>query len=49
MQEYAFEINLKIISMGIEAKNKKEAIKTLKDIFLEDNNIILDDREITLI
>jgi len=38
MKEYTFEVHVKWAQAGIEAKNKKEAIEKLKDIFEETFN-----------
>lgn len=49
MKEYTFEIDIKICSLGLQAENDNHAIQQLKDIFLEDNNINLEDDEIKII
>jgi len=47
-KEYQFEVKI-ISDCLISAKNEKEAIKQLKESWLNENNIELDDDEISLI
>ena len=46
-KEYTSEITLKFSVNNLEAKSKKEYINKLKENFLDDFNIVLDDSEIT--
>ena len=47
-KKYQFEVKI-IEDCSFSAKNEKEAIKRLKDIWLEEHNIKLVDKEISLI
>ena len=46
MNEYAFEVNIVYESRGIQADNLLRAKRSLKEIFKDEHNIELDDKEI---
>jgi hypothetical protein len=46
MKQYNAIVKITWSNFGIEAKNKKEAIKVLKDIYQEQYGIDLTDKEI---
>lgn len=46
MKQYYATIKITWTNFGIEANNKKEAIKVLKDLILEQYGIELEDNEI---
>ena len=46
MNEYYIQVVLDFGNVGIEDKNKKEAIQKVKDNFKEEYNIDLTDKEI---
>ena len=47
MKEYRCEVNLVFSGNNLEAKNKKEYVKKVKDTFKDEFNIELDDKEIS--
>ncbi len=47
MKEYICEVNLVFSGNNLEAKNKKEYVKKVKDTFKDEFNIELDDKEIS--
>ena len=47
MKEYTSTITLKISGNNIEAKNKEEYLKILKEGFEQDYNMTLEDEEIS--
>ena len=47
MKEWACQINLSINQFGIEAETEEDFIEAIKDMFMEEYNIVLNDNEIT--
>tara|TARA_A100001037_G_C14899857_1_gene522321 strand:- start:443 stop:613 length:171 start_codon:yes stop_codon:yes gene_type:complete len=47
MKEYICEVNLVFSGNNLEAKNKNEYVKKVKDTFKDEFNIELDDKEIS--
>lgn len=46
MKQYYAVVKIEWVNFGLEASSKKEAIKVLKETFLEQYGIELDDKEI---
>jgi hypothetical protein len=46
MKQYYAIVKITWSNFGVEAKNKKEAIKVLKETYLDQYGIELDDKEI---
>jgi hypothetical protein len=49
MKQYYAIVKITWSNFGVEAKNKKEAIKVLKETYLDQYGIELDDKEIVKI
>ena len=47
MKEWACQINLSINQFGVEAETEEDFIEAIKDMFMEEYNIVLNDNEIT--
>ena len=47
LKEWMCQVNISFTQVGIEAETKEDSIEVIKNMFMEEYNIVLNDDEIT--